>query len=458
MPKKASDGKSELYELYGYDTNDATFCFIQSSYFRGSIVITQTLPIASHNVFTMNSRSQTASLLAVKVVLLYACSLTVMSIATISPSLPRIAAAYSTVPNIEFLTKLLLAVPALFIAVGSPIAGFIVDAGHRKNLLLGSLMLYALAGTSGLYVPEIMQLLIARMFLGLAIAGIMTSAQTLIADYFEGREREIMMGLQGAFTALGGVVFIAVAGVLVDRFGWRASFWLYAASLPLVPLVLTLLSEPERTTAGSNPARTTQTVSSPQEQAAWRVVMLICGTTFVGMAAYYIIPTQLPFFLTSLGIPESAKIGIAIALANLAGGAASLLMPVLHRQLDFRWLVAVSFGAFALGFTGLHYASAYAPALAFVLACGFGVGLLMPAMKLWTMTAAPLTVRGRAIGAMSAAMFLGQFASPILAQSVVAARGITALFAGVAIVMVCVMIAFAVLRGVMAEKPSVMQS
>ncbi len=355
--------------------------------------------------------------LAVKAILLYACSLTVMSIATISPSLPRIAEAFHRVPNVEFLTKMLLGIPALCIALGAPLAGVMVDNGHRKALLAGSLALYALAGTSGLYLSTLPQLLAARIVLGLAIAGIMTAAQTLIADYFEGEERNRMMGLQGAFTALGGVVFIAMAGFVADAWGWRAPFWLYAASLPLLPAVLVVLREPPQDrkqdyNTGIAPVRYATARTMPE----WGVIGLICMTTFIGMAAYYTLPTQLPFYLQALGTTESAKAGVALASANLVGGVASLLMPVLKHRLDFRWLCVIAFCSCAVGFGALSLARTYVVIVGCVLLSGFAVGLLMPTMKLWTMNTASLAVRGKALGAMTAAMFLGQFCSPIMAQ------------------------------------------
>jgi MFS family permease len=402
-----------------------------------------------------------ASLLGVKVVLLYACTLTTMSIATISPSLPRIAAAFREIPNVEFLTKLLLAIPAVFIALGAPLAGLIVDKGHRKTLLVWSLGLYALAGTSGLYLPTLFHLLVARSFLGLAIAGIMTAAQTLIADYFEGEERNRMMGLQGAFTALGGVVFIALAGFLADfdaahhltEGAWRMPFWLYAASLPLVPAALALLkattmqddtpqdtpqnapqsvsqsrSEEHLENAMSNPKAQQYAPQRTDQLSFASVIGIICGTTLLGMAMYYTIPTQFPFFLNGLGVAQSARIGLAISTANLIGGIASLLMPVLKRRMSFSRISLVAFVAFAVGFSALSQSTNYVQAFLCVLFCGFGVGLLMPTMKLWTMNLASLATRGKAIGAMTAAMFFGQFASPILTQPLVAAQGLSVMY------------------------------
>ena len=68
--------------------------------------------------------------------------------------------------------------------------------------------MYAVAGTSGFWLNDIHLILIGRFFLGLGVAGIMTSATTLIGDYFTGESRNKFMSLQSAFIALGGLLFI----------------------------------------------------------------------------------------------------------------------------------------------------------------------------------------------------------------------------------------------------------
>ena len=49
---------------------------------------------------------------------------------------------------------------------------------------------------------------------------------------------------------------------------------------------------------------------------------------------------------------------------------------------------------------------------------GLGLGLLIPNMTVWISAVVPDGIRGRAIGGLSTALFLGQFLSPIVAQPV----------------------------------------
>lgn len=71
--------------------------------------------------------------------MLLAGTLTVMSGVTVSPSLPVMENYFSKAANtvnIEILIRLVITLPALFIVIGSPIAGVIIDRLGRKPLLL----------------------------------------------------------------------------------------------------------------------------------------------------------------------------------------------------------------------------------------------------------------------------------------------------------------------------------
>ncbi len=88
--------------------------------------------------------------------------------------------------------------------------GALIDRFGRLKLMLSSLILYGLAGTSGYFMNDLYSILVGRALLGIGVAGVMTTTITLIADYFEGTERNAFMGLQGAFVALGGVISVTL--------------------------------------------------------------------------------------------------------------------------------------------------------------------------------------------------------------------------------------------------------
>ncbi|MEM9756124.1 MAG: MFS transporter, partial [Pseudomonadota bacterium] len=73
---------------------------------------------------------------------LAASSLTVMANATISPSLPGLAAAFSDTPNIETLAGLVLSLPSLAIILTAGFFGWLSDKVDRRTLLPAAMVLY----------------------------------------------------------------------------------------------------------------------------------------------------------------------------------------------------------------------------------------------------------------------------------------------------------------------------
>ena len=132
----------------------------------------------------------------------------------IAPGLPALRADYTHVENAAFLSPLVLTMPMLFIALAGPFVGYAVDRFGRRNVLITSTALYGVAGVSGLVIESIVLLLVSRAFLGIFLAGIMTSVTALIGDYFVGDERNRVAGLQGAFMSLGTLTFVVIAGML----------------------------------------------------------------------------------------------------------------------------------------------------------------------------------------------------------------------------------------------------
>ncbi|MEM7762019.1 MAG: MFS transporter, partial [Cyanobacteria bacterium P01_A01_bin.40] len=75
-----------------------------------------------------------ANSIPVKATLLLVSTLTVMSGATIAPSLPAMQEHFADVENSALLVRLVLTIPALFIAIGGLFAGQLVDKIGRKPL------------------------------------------------------------------------------------------------------------------------------------------------------------------------------------------------------------------------------------------------------------------------------------------------------------------------------------
>ena len=247
-----------------------------------------------------------------KAALLLASTLTVMSGATVSPSLPAMEDFFSKVANlgnIEILIRLVITLPALFIVIGSPIAGVIVDRLGRKPLLLAGVIFYGFAGVSGFLLNDLTSILIGRAFLGLSVASVMVSATTLIADYYIGAARATFMGLQAAFMGLGGVIFLSLGGALASA-SWRYPFLIYLFSWLLIPLVIFSIYERRRIQTGETTAN--KEVSN-NSSVPVSLLLMIFGITTLIQIIFYLIPVQLPFYLRGLVNATPQQSGNAIA-------------------------------------------------------------------------------------------------------------------------------------------------
>ena len=385
---------------------------------------------------------------ATKMTLLLASSLTVMAGATVSPALPAMKkhfeSAIADADTRTTLVKLIITLPALFIVIGSPIAGLIVDRFGRKRLLLIATLLYGLAGSSGLFFDSLTAILAGRAILGLAVAGVMVTATTLIADYYSGPARAAFMGLQAGFMGLGGVLFLTFGGILAQQ-NWRYPFVIYLLAWLIVPLILVFILEPNLTDA-SIPGVEAPTAEAPPKSMPVGVLGIVYGLTTLSQIAFYLIPVQLPFFLETLVQASPSQSGMAIALCTLLSAIASLTYGKFKQRMEFVAFLPLIFGLMGIGYLLIGQSANWAQVLTGLAISGMGLGILMPNMTVWLSAAVPEAVRGRALGGLSTAMFLGQFLSPIVTGPLTKAVGMGAVYAITGGFLAIVAIGFAVFK------------
>ena len=377
----------------------------------------------------------------IKATLLLTSTLTVMSGATIAPSLPAMQEFFADVENSELLVRLVLTIPALFIAFGGLFAGQLVDSLGRKPLLIASTLVYGLAGGSGFILNSLGTILIGRALLGLAVAGIMTGVTTLIADYYQGQARANFMGLQAAFMGLGGVVFLSVGGFIADL-NWRFPFLIYLSAWAILLAIAVTLYEPRR--EANNQSQNSSQVT--QQTMPIMVLAMIYGIALFYMLAFYLIPVQLPFYLQNLTNASPSASGLAIAGSTLASSIASLRYGFVKERLGFVRIVVLAFAIAAIGYLIIGVATSYNLVLLGLIIAGLGFGLLMPNLNVWLSSIISDALRGRALGGLTTFFFLGQFLSPIVSQPITNAIGLGKTYSFTAITLLIVALVFFALK------------
>ncbi|MBU4464383.1 MAG: MFS transporter [Actinobacteria bacterium] len=362
------------------------------------------------------------------VLLLAGSCLPVLGSVLITPVLPQLSEHFAGVAGSEVLVPMIVAIPALMIAIFAPFAGQIVDRVGRKRLLIIAMFAYAVVGTAPVWLEGLPEILLSRVFVGICEAAIMTVCTTLIVDYFhEEHRRNKYLGLQTVVTTLSATVFIILGGALGVG-GWHVPFWVYAVSIVVaVPMIFSLW-EPSAAESGGRRESMAAKVSIP-----WKRIGVPLVVSLFGGFTFYVIVIEASYLVVGTGVAASdtAVIGLVAAVASLATAIAGLLFARLARGRAGR-LMPLAFGLQALGMLIIWVVPGLPGVIVGAVIASFGSGLLLPSMLTWVVAATRFEERGRVTGWWTAAFFLGQFLTPLLIGGISA--GVGGLSAAVGIV------------------------
>ena len=327
-----------------------------------------------------------------------------MSVMTISPALPGMSDQMNPTGDQDLIIRLILTIPALFIAAFSPFAGRLIDRYGRLKFLYIALVVYGISGIAGFFLDTLNAILISRAILGLAVGMSMTIVVTLVGDYYQGMDRQKFIGLQIAFMSLGGILFISGGGALAD-ITWRHPFLLYGLAFLFLPLAMLFLEEPELHSEGVG-----QDTKAKSPSFIWFLFI----NTMLMWIIFFLIPVQLPFLMKDIGVKSNTLIGAAIALSTAASAISSISFSRLKGRFNFLIIFCVGYLLMGMGYLLISISDNYQLIMLAMLVSGFGIGLMIPNTNLWVMKIAPPSIRGKEIGKLTMFWFFGQFISPII--------------------------------------------
>ncbi|MFQ5947076.1 MAG: MFS transporter [Anaerolineae bacterium] len=159
-----------------------------------------------------------------------------------------------------------------------------------------------------------------------------------------------------------------------------------------------------------------------------RTIAWVYTIAFAAMVVFYVFPVQLPFYLTALAAASNTQIALALALQTLISIIVALRYQRLQARLSHRGIFALVFVTLGAGHLIVAATPAYALVIVGSMIAGLGLGLLVPNLGAVVALTVPARVRGRAMGGLTASIFLGTFFSPLVLQPVLQQSGIVATF------------------------------
>lgn len=318
-----------------------------------------------------------------------------------APLLPAMQASFHAAPYARVLVPLLLTAPALLLALFAPFAGLVAGRVGTRRLLLVSLSLYGIAGTAPMYLRTLETILASRLLVGVAEAGLATSAVSLVSAYFAGDARQKWYAYQVMLLPWIGAVLIAVTGLIGDV-SWRMTFALYAISLLWVLLAKIFLFEPPR------PAEAARGRLPP-----WRRLLLVAAIQVPGSLFFYASTVEVAFLLKAHGAAAPSTAANVTALGLIVGPLGALLSRKLT-HIRVGSLIAVAMAAMAAGLAVMAVGRDTPVIAAGLVVQQIGGGLLLPTTITFVLSLAGPTDRSAYAGVWYSCLMIGQFLTPLV--------------------------------------------
>ena len=206
----------------------------------------------------------------------------------------------------------LVTVFAVAYAVGSPLLVAVTGKVARRRLLVGALILFAVANAVAAVVPTFSLLLATRVLGALGAAVLTPVAGAVAAELAEPEHKGRALSLVLGGLSVSWVVGIPLGAMIGDRYGWRMSFVLVAILSVLAALaVWALLPAVENTSLATGLASSLAVAKRP-------AVLVAAGVTGLGVAAGFVVLTYVRPLLESLTSFSGSGIGWMLLLFGLA--------------------------------------------------------------------------------------------------------------------------------------------
>lgn len=342
--------------------------------------------------------------------LLIPITLSTMAIVLLAPILPGLLNEFSGIAGHEYWVPMILTVPALCVALFSPVAGMLGDWFGRRRLLIWALVAYAAVGIAPVFLTDLTAIIISRIGVGVAEALIMVLTTTMIGDYFKGAARDKWLAGQTAFASMSALLFFNIGGQL-GRFGWRAPFWVYGCALVMLALVLIFTWEPSEADAEE------EADHAPHHGAwggfPWSRMAGIIAITIYGSVLFYTVQIQAGRGIALLGVSDPGRIGFLTSVASLGVPIGTFVYSRIGRARVAHLLLG-EFAFLTVGFLLMGRAGSTTPFLIGCFINQLGAGVLLPTLLVWAMDGLPFDIRARAAGLWTGAFSIGQFLCPVV--------------------------------------------
>lgn len=333
---------------------------------------------------------------------LLSISLLLTSANAISMTIPMIQANF---PDISQTTiESLVTVPSFTMMIFVLLSGFISSKiGSKKTVMLG-LLLSLVGGVFPLFTQNFTLIYLSRFIFGAGLGCYNSLAVSLINDFYEGDEKQALIGFQSAAQSLGSSFATFLAGILATV-NWHYAFAVYLLALPL--LILFQFVVPETQGASQQTKKTKQQINLP--------TFFYAAGLFALLAMVMVVFTKVGSLVSEQQMAHANFLGTALSLMTLAGFISGLVYGKFF-QIFRQFTPVVGGGVATISFFLLSMATNIYAVTSYLVLIGFCLSLFIPYIFGALLGAAPKGSETLAVSVGMVGSNLGSFSSPYISS------------------------------------------
>lgn len=331
-----------------------------------------------------------------------------MSLLIVVPTLAATAKEYPSIPIIHIMY--LVALPTMCSVPASLSMGFLRKKFTGKAIAISGMILFLFSGLTIPFIQDFYMILAMRCINGLALGINAAIHVALIAELFPPEERANVMGLRTSFYTGGGLVYSLLSGYIVQNFGWRYSYYLYAVAAIALLIILAYL--PAKKASAPDTSKQTASVNTPavKDSYNWGVYFILF-MTFIAYVCAPVIGNNMALHITGKGIGNTSVVGIALAI-NVGFGA---LVGIWFKQIAAiakRYTYALGALTMGFGLSVVGMADTFWMVATGQLFAGFGWAIIVSQGNMLLFQNTTATNRAMAVSVMVAMGNFAQFLCP----------------------------------------------
>lgn len=214
-----------------------------------------------------------------------------------------------------------LAFAIFYATLGIPIA-YLADRVSRKKIIIVSLSLFSVMTIICGFAQNFIQLLLARIGVGVGEAGTSPPSHAMIADMYAPNERATPLAIFALGINIGLLIAFLVGGWVNHHYGWRTAFQVVALpGLLLVVIAMFTLRDPPRGLSDGQEAQKAPPLGEVARYILHNKTLrqLIIGSTLVVTVGYGAI-AWLPTYFVRVHAMTTIEVGQILALLIGIGG------------------------------------------------------------------------------------------------------------------------------------------